>query len=67
MGTTPLLNIHGLARELRLPARWLMREATAGRIPALRIGEQWRFDRAAVEAALLARAQQPQNTDAGDV
>jgi hypothetical protein len=54
-----LISMHGLARELRLPAAWLQKEANFGRIPALRIGRKWLFNLQAVKAVLAERAAQP--------
>ena len=51
-----LLNIHGLARALHIPAAWLKAEATAGRIPCLKIGRRRLFNPAAVKAVLAQRA-----------
>lgn len=45
-----------LARETNLPARWLKREADAGRLPHLRVGRVRLFDVEAVNQALCARA-----------
>jgi len=45
-----------LARQLRVPARWLKAEAAAGRIPHIRAERIFLFDTAAVEAVLLERA-----------
>lgn len=50
------VNIHGLARVLRLPHEWLMAEAEAGRIPYLRIGSRFRFSVDAVKVALTEQA-----------
>ena len=50
------VNIHGLARVLRLPHEWLMAEAKAGRIPCMQIGTQFRFNVKAVKAALAEQA-----------
>lgn len=55
-GAERLVNVHGLAEHLRLPAIWLRKEALAGRIPALRVGHRYRFNPLAVEHALLERA-----------
>lgn len=44
-----------LARQLRLPAAWLRREADAGRIPCLRAGKARMFDIDAVREALIER------------
>lgn len=51
-----LLSLLDLAEALRLPKTWLKAEADAGRIPHLRIGKRYRFNREAVVAALSARA-----------
>lgn len=58
MNDWKLLNLHGLARELRLPAAWLKDEAEHGRIPCLQIGRKLRFNTEAVRAALAERAAQ---------
>jgi excisionase family DNA binding protein len=54
--TPHLLSLPELAETLKLPQTWLKAEADAGRIPNLRIGKRYRFNREAVVAALLARA-----------
>jgi hypothetical protein len=51
-----LLNLGQLALALQLPLYWLEAEATAGRIPCLRIGRCLRFNVGAVEQALAERA-----------
>ncbi|HVT82804.1 MAG TPA: helix-turn-helix domain-containing protein [Phycisphaerae bacterium] len=56
MNTTSLLSLPELADALKLPQGWIRAEADAGRIPNLRIGKRYRFNREAVVAALLARA-----------
>ena len=53
-----LVNVHGLAERLGLPASWLEQEAERGRIPVLRVGRHLRFDVRAVEATLIERARQ---------
>jgi hypothetical protein len=53
-----LLPLSSVARLMRVRPAWLASEAEAGRIPALRAGDRWLCDPAAVEAALLARARQ---------
>jgi hypothetical protein len=58
--TRTLLPLNVVARRLRVPVRWLRAEAEAGRVPALRAGNQFLCDPAAVEAALLERARRPQ-------
>lgn len=47
-----LLSLPALADALKLPESWIKAEADAGRIPHLRIGKRYRFNRQAVEAAL---------------
>jgi len=54
--TSQLLSLPALAEALKLPKKWLRAEANAGRLPHLRIGSRYRFNRAAVEAAILRRA-----------
>ena len=54
-----LLNVHGLAERLNLPAAWLQAEAREGRLPVLRIGRRLRFNVEAVEQALLEQARRP--------
>lgn len=54
--TSHLLSLPELADALKLPQGWIKSEADAGRIPNLRIGKRYRFNREAVVAALLARA-----------
>lgn len=53
-----LVSLPALAEALKLPERWIKAEADAGRIPHLRIGKRYRFNRKAVEAALAQRAGQ---------
>ncbi len=53
-----LLSLPALAEVLKLPERWIQAEADAGRIPCLRVGHHYRFNRQAVERVLLDRAQQ---------
>ena len=48
-----LLTIHELADLLQVPASWVYahtRERCANRIPGIRLGKYWRFDKADVEA-----------------
>ena len=61
-----LFNLHGLAIELRLPARYLRLEADAGRIPCLRIGSKLRFNADAVRQALAKRAAAPETRGHAD-
>jgi excisionase family DNA binding protein len=51
-----LVAIEELARLLRVPVAYLLREARSGRIPSLRAGNRRRFNPQAVEAALARRA-----------
>ena len=55
-GDADLVNVHGLARVLCLPVRWLKVEAERGRLPCLRVGRHMRFSVEAVERVLLERA-----------
>ncbi|MBL0869241.1 MAG: hypothetical protein IBJ18_01555 [Phycisphaerales bacterium] len=50
--------IREVAKRLRLPARWLLDEARARRIPCLRASRRWLAKPADVEAALDARAKE---------
>jgi len=54
-----ILTLPELARELRLPERWLKAEADAGRIPHLRAERKYRFNLRAVEHTLAERAANP--------
>ena len=51
-----LLPLSAMARRLNVRPRDLRAEVEAGALPAIRVGEAYLFDPAAVEAALLARA-----------
>jgi len=53
-----LLSLPSLADALKLPESWIKAEADAGRIPHLRIGKRYRFNRDAVVSALADRAAQ---------
>lgn len=55
-GNPQLLSLPALAEALKLPESWLKGEADAGRIPHLRIGKRYRFNRATVVAVLAQRA-----------
>jgi excisionase family DNA binding protein len=54
--TPDLLSLPDLARELKLPEDWVKAEADAGRLPHLRIGKRYRFNREAVLHSLAQRA-----------
>ena len=58
----PLLTLNQLATRLGLPSKWLRVEATAGRIPCLRVGRKLRFNQRAVEGALSQRASESNGT-----
>jgi excisionase family DNA binding protein len=51
-----LLSLPELSKLLHLPEDWLRAEADAGRIPHLRIGKRYRFNRDAVVRTLAERA-----------
>jgi hypothetical protein len=53
---TPVLSLPALARALNLPEWWLKAEADAKRIPHLRIGKRYRFNREVVLRILAERA-----------
>ena len=53
-----LLSLPALAEILKLPESWIKTEADAGRIPHLKIGRRYRFNRKAVVALLADRAAQ---------
>jgi excisionase family DNA binding protein len=57
-GNPQLLSLPALADVLKLPESWIKAEADAGRIPHLRIGDRYRFNRDAVVRALAERAAQ---------
>lgn len=51
-----LFSLPALADDLKLPKDWLKSEADAGRVPHLKIGNRYRFNRAAVVTVLAKRA-----------
>jgi excisionase family DNA binding protein len=51
-----LLSLPALADALKLPESWIKAEADAGRIPHLKIGKRYRFNRETVVAVLAERA-----------
>ena len=58
--TTPsLVPLNIVARRLRVPVRWLLNEAEAGRVPCLRANRAFLCDPDAVESVLIERARQP--------
>jgi hypothetical protein len=54
-----------MARQLRVPVRWLKAEAEAGRIPHVQAERVFLFDPVAVEAVLVDRAAAAHNTTNG--
>lgn len=54
--STDLLTLPIMARRLRVPAKWLAREADAGRVPCLRAGNRLLFNEDAVMNRLVERA-----------
>lgn len=57
-GNPQLLSLPALAETLKLPKSWIKAEADAGKLPHLRIGKRYRFNRDAVVRALAERAAQ---------
>jgi hypothetical protein len=55
-----LLPVGPMARQLRVPVRWLRAEAEAGRIPHIKAERVLLFDPDAVERVLVERAQSSQ-------
>lgn len=55
-GKPTLLSLPDLADCLKLPADWIKGEADAGRIPHIKIGKRYRFNRDAVICALAEQA-----------
>lgn len=49
--------IESVARRLGVPAAWLKAEADAGHVPYLKTGRRMLMNEAAVQTALLERAQ----------
>jgi hypothetical protein len=56
MDQAKLLPLSQVARELRVPVKWLRDEALAGRVPHLRAGTQFLFDLEALTDVLAKRA-----------
>ena len=52
MNDNALLTTHEVIDYLRIDLRTLYRQIRDGRIPAMRVGRQWRFRRADLEACL---------------
>ena len=53
-----LLPLAATARRLRVPARWLRKEAEADRVPHVKADTELLFDPLAVEDVLLRRARE---------
>jgi excisionase family DNA binding protein len=58
-----LVDAHGAAELLSVPASWLMREARAERIPHVRLGRYVRFKPDELEQWLQTRACGPRTGD----
>jgi excisionase family DNA binding protein len=55
----PLLDAHGAAALLNVPATWVLAEARANRIPYVRLGRYVRFDAAELQLRWLGRRRGP--------
>jgi excisionase family DNA binding protein len=55
--TNEYISLEVLSKRLRLPPRFLRKEAEAGRIPCLKVGGRLRFEEAAVAEALRRQAE----------
>jgi excisionase family DNA binding protein len=55
-GNPQLLSLPALAEALKLPQSWIKAEADAGKLPHLKIGKRYCFNRDAVVRALAERA-----------
>ena len=51
-----LIPVGWMAKRLHVSPKWLLEEAIQGRVPALKAGDKYLFNPAAVEAALVKRA-----------
>ena len=51
-----LVQVVSIAARYSVPAKWIIAEADAGRIPCLRAGGELLFDPVAVERAFVKRA-----------
>jgi hypothetical protein len=58
-----LLKLTECCREFGLPIRWLKQEAKMKRIPFLKVGRAFFFERETIEKALAQRAAQGDNAD----
>jgi excisionase family DNA binding protein len=57
--TVSLLTTEEVSRWLGISSRTICYWSAAGRIPAVKIGRQWRFHRAAIEEWIRRREQEP--------
>jgi len=55
-----LIDLHRMAKRLRVSPSWLKREARAGNVPSLKAGAKYLFNPTAVIEALSVRAANPQ-------
>jgi excisionase family DNA binding protein len=56
MNDSSPIGVAELAARLRLPIRWIKAEAKAGRLPHLRAGRHWLFNKQALLTHLTDRA-----------
>ncbi len=63
----PLLTCEEAATYLRLHPRTVGRLLTAGKLPGVKVGSQWRLRRADLDAYLVGRGGEPEVTGQGDV
>jgi excisionase family DNA binding protein len=56
MENDKLASLPAMAEILKLPERWIKDEADAGRIPHIKVGNRYRFNRETVVALLAERA-----------
>ena len=59
----PLLTIEQVAQFLQLQPETVRSMARHGRIPALRVGRLWRFDRKQIELWLVAQSTKTEEAD----
>jgi hypothetical protein len=56
MKQTKYIPVQEASRRIGLPLAWLKREASEGRVPALRVGRRWFVDAEETERALATMA-----------
>ena len=59
----PLMTIEQVAQFLQLQPETVRTMARQGRIPALRVGRLWRFDRKQIELWLVAQSTKTEEVD----